>query len=195
MQNWIVVGSADNFELLRGRGFDLAVFKASRTKQAGEMRPGDRVVFYLTKVVQFGGIVEVTSQAFEDGTDIGLHSDSKEGERFPNRVHTKPLVIAEPGDYVDVRAITDLLEKTRRHGPRSSAWPSAATSTRSRRTTTTRSRACCAPTSRRVTPRWYRASARRGGGGCLSGASAAIHCGVGLTGPLVERPSVVRGRS
>ena len=118
MQNWIVVGSADNFELLRGRGFDLAVFKASRTKQAGEMRPGDRVVFYLTKVVQFGGIVEVTSQAFEDGTDIGLHSDSKEGERFPNRVHTKPLVIAEPGDYVDVRAITDLLEKTRRHGPK-----------------------------------------------------------------------------
>ena len=118
MQNWIVVGSPDNFELLRGRGFDLAAFKASRTKQAAEMRPGDRIVFYLTKVVQFGGIVEVTSQAFEDDSDIGLRSDSKEDERFPNRIHVKPHVIAAPGEEIDVREITDLLEKTRRLGPK-----------------------------------------------------------------------------
>lgn len=118
MQPWIVVGSADNFELLRGRGFDLAAFKASRTKQAGEMQPGDRIVFYLTKVVEFGGIVEATSEAFEDDADIGLRSDAKENERFPNRIRTKPHVIPEAGDYVDVREITDLLEKTRRLGPK-----------------------------------------------------------------------------
>ena len=66
MQAWIVVGSADNFELLRERDFDVAAFKASRTKQASEMQPGDRIVFYLTKVVEFGGVVEVTGEAFED---------------------------------------------------------------------------------------------------------------------------------
>ncbi|MDA1061875.1 MAG: EVE domain-containing protein [Chloroflexi bacterium] len=118
MQNWIVVGSADNFELLRERGFDLVACKASRTKQCAEMRPGDHIVFYLTKVVQFGGIVEVTSEAFADETEIGLHSEAKENERFPNRIHTRPHVIAEPGDYVEVREITDLLEKTRRLGPK-----------------------------------------------------------------------------
>ena len=83
MQAWIVVGSADNFELLRERGFDIAAFKASRTKQASAMQPGDRIVFYLTKVVEFGGVVEVTSEAFEDNSDIGLRSDAKENEAFP----------------------------------------------------------------------------------------------------------------
>ena len=72
MQAWIVVGSQDNFELLRGRNFDIAAFKTSRRKQAAAMQPGDRLVFSLTKVVEFGGVVEVTSEAFEDDSDLGL---------------------------------------------------------------------------------------------------------------------------
>ena len=118
MQAWIVVGSAENFELLRERGFDVAAFKASRRKQTSEMQPGDRIVFYLTKVVEFGGIVEATSEAFEDESDLGLRSDSKEDERFPYRIRTKPVVIPQSGDYVDVREITDLLDKTRNFGPK-----------------------------------------------------------------------------
>ena len=119
MQAWIAVGSAENFELMRERGFDLAAFKSSRRKQSAEMQPGDKLVFYLTKVVQFGGIAEITSEAFEDETDIGLRSESKgESESYPYRVETKPLVVPEPGDYVDVREITDLLDKTRNFGPR-----------------------------------------------------------------------------
>ena len=119
MQAWIAVGSAENFELMRERGFDLAAFKSSRRKQSSEMQPGDRLVFYLTKVVQFGGIAEVTSEAFEDETDIGLRSESKgESESYPYRVQTKPLVVPEQGDYVDVREITDLLDKTRNFGPK-----------------------------------------------------------------------------
>ncbi len=119
MQAWIAVGSAENFELLRERGFDLAAFKSSRRKQSSDMQPGDRLVFYLTKVVQFGGIAEITSEAFEDESDIGLRSESKgEDESFPYRVQTKPLVIPEPGDYVEVREITDLLDKTRNFGPK-----------------------------------------------------------------------------
>ena len=119
MQAWIAVGSAENFELLRERGFDIAAFKSSRRKQSSDMQPGDRLVFYLTKVVQFGGIAEITSEAFEDESDIGLRSESKgEEESFPYRVQTKPLVIPEPGDYVEVREITDLLDKTRNFGPK-----------------------------------------------------------------------------
>jgi predicted RNA-binding protein len=118
MQAWIVVGNADNFELLRKRGFDVAAFKASRGKQSSEMQPGDRLVYYLTKVVEFGGIVEVTSEAFEDDADLGLRSDSKEAERFPYRVQTKPVVVPPAGEYVDVREITDRLDKTRNFGPK-----------------------------------------------------------------------------
>ncbi|MEZ4553049.1 MAG: EVE domain-containing protein [Dehalococcoidia bacterium] len=117
MQAWIVVGSPENFELMRERGFDVCGFKSSRRRQAGEMQPGDRLVYYLTGVVQFGGIVEVTSEMFEDSSDFGLRSNSKPGEEYPYRIHTKPVVIPPPGRYVEVREITDLLEKTRALGP------------------------------------------------------------------------------
>ena len=118
MQAWIMVGSPENFELLRERGFDLCAFKSSRAKQASEMEPGDRLVCYLTGEVQFGGIVEVTGAAFEDRTDIGLRSEGKEDEAFPYRIPTRPHLVPPPGAYIDVRTITDLLEKTRRLGPK-----------------------------------------------------------------------------
>jgi predicted RNA-binding protein len=118
MQTWIVVGTPENFELLRKRKFDLCAFKSSRRKQSGEMQPGDRIVHYLTGVVQFGGIVEVTSEMFEDNTDIGLHSEGKEDEDYPFRIKTKPVVVPPKGRYVEVREITDLLEKTRALGPK-----------------------------------------------------------------------------
>lgn len=117
MQAWIVVGSADNFELMRERGFDVCGFKGSRRKQSSEMKPGDRLVYYLTGVVQFGGISEITGEMFEDTSDLGLRSMSKPGEDYPFRIHTKPVVIPEPGHYVEVREITDLLDKTRALGP------------------------------------------------------------------------------
>jgi predicted RNA-binding protein len=117
-QAWIVVGSPENFEVLRKRKFDMAAFKSSRQKQSAEMRPGDRLVHYLTGVVQFGGVVEVTGEAFEDKTNIGLASEGKEDEDFPYRIRTKPVVVAKPGEELDVREITDLLDKTRNFGPK-----------------------------------------------------------------------------
>ena len=118
MQGWINVGSPDNFEVLRARGFDVAPFKASRQKQSADMRPGDRIVYYLTKDVLFGGVVEVTGAAYEDTSDIGLRSEGKPGEDYPYRIATKPIVIAKPGNAIDVRDITDLLDKTRSFGPK-----------------------------------------------------------------------------
>ncbi len=118
MQAWINVGTADNFEVLRERGFDLSPFKSSRERQSSEMQPGDRIVYYLTKVVQFGGVVEVTGAAYEDTSDIGLESEGKPGEDYPYRIATKPVVIAKQGNGIDVREITDLLDKTRKAGPK-----------------------------------------------------------------------------
>jgi predicted RNA-binding protein len=82
------------------------------------MQPGDRIVYYLTKEVLFGGIVEVTGEMFEDTSDIGLRSEGKPGEDYPFRIDTKPVVIPDQGNYVDVREITDLLDKTRKLGPK-----------------------------------------------------------------------------
>ncbi len=118
MQAWITVGSPENYEVLRERNFDVTAFKSSRRKQSGEMQPGDRIVFYLTQQVKFGSVVEVTGEAYEDHEDIGLESEGKPGEDFPFRIATKPVVVAKPGNEVDVREITDLLDKTRNFGPK-----------------------------------------------------------------------------
>ncbi|MCA9847432.1 MAG: EVE domain-containing protein [Dehalococcoidia bacterium] len=117
-QAWITVGSPENFEVLRKRKFDVTAFKSSRQKQSSEMQPGDRIVFYLTGEVAFGGVVEVTGEAFEDHSDIGLESEGKPDEDFPYRIKTKPVVIAKQGKAIDVREITDLLDKTRKFGPK-----------------------------------------------------------------------------
>ncbi|MCB9482843.1 MAG: EVE domain-containing protein [Dehalococcoidia bacterium] len=117
-QAWITVGSPENFEVLRKRKFDVTAFKSSRQKQSSEMQPGDRIVFYLTGEVAFGGVVEVTGEAFEDHSDIGLESEGKPDEDFPYRIKTKPVVIAKQGNAIDVREITDLLDKTRKFGPK-----------------------------------------------------------------------------
>lgn len=118
MQPWIVVGSPDNFELLRERNFDLCAFKSSREKQSSEMQPGDRIVHYLTGDVRFGGIVEVTGVMFQDSADLGLRSKAKVGEEYPYRIPTRPVVILDPDAYIDVRDITDQLDKTRKLGPK-----------------------------------------------------------------------------
>ncbi|MBM3140537.1 MAG: EVE domain-containing protein [Chloroflexi bacterium] len=118
MQPWIVVGSPENFETLRKRGFDLCAFKSSRKRESAQMGPGDRLVYYLTGDVQFGGIVEVTGQAYEDHKDICLASEGKPDEDFPYRIKTRPVVVPPQGEYVDVRQITDLLDKTRKLGPK-----------------------------------------------------------------------------
>ncbi len=118
MQPWIVVSSPDNFETLRARNFDLCAFKSSREKQSGDMRPGDRIVHYLTGIVCFGGVVEVTGEAFEDPSDIGLSAKADKPDAYPYRIPTKPHLILEPDRYIDVRTITDLLDKTRKLGPK-----------------------------------------------------------------------------
>ena len=66
MTNWIVVGSPDNYEIARKRGFDMFGFKSTRRRESADMASGDRLIFYLTGVMRFGGIAEVTSKVFED---------------------------------------------------------------------------------------------------------------------------------
>lgn len=119
MQAWIVVGSPENFRVLAEDGFQLAAFKSTRRRQAEEMEPGDRLVFYIKGEVAFAGTAEVTSPVFEDHSDIGLESEGKPDEVFPFRVKTRPIVVVEnPERWVDVREITDRLDKTRELGPK-----------------------------------------------------------------------------
>jgi predicted RNA-binding protein len=115
MANWIVVGSPENFEIARGRGFDMFGFKSSRRRESADMRPGDKLIFYLTGVMKFGGIAEITSEVFEDHTPV-FKTEKKPGEDYPYRVHTRPDRVLDKGQWLDVKDYAERLEMTRRRG-------------------------------------------------------------------------------
>ncbi len=118
MTYWIVVGSPENFEIATARKFDLFGFKSTRRRESGEMRPGDKLVFYLTGVKKFGGIATVTSDAFEDHKKI-FKSEKKPGEDYPFRVQTKAHVVLREGQQLYVPDYVPQLEFTRKGATKS----------------------------------------------------------------------------
>jgi predicted RNA-binding protein len=115
MANWIVVGSPENFEIARERGFDMFGFKSSRRRESATMQPGDKLIFYLTGVMRFGGIATVKSEVYEDHTPV-FKSEKKAGEDYPFRVDTEPDRILDRDQWLDVKQYADRLEMTRRRG-------------------------------------------------------------------------------
>jgi predicted RNA-binding protein len=113
---WIVVGSEENMRIAEARGFDIFGFKSTRRTEASRIKPGDRLVFYLTKIMKFGGIAEVTSEYFEDPARVFV-SAKKPKETYPFRVRTKPVMILTPAQYLDVREIGPTLDYPKKWPP------------------------------------------------------------------------------
>ena len=90
---WMLVSSLENFRLSKEHGFTLAGMKSRHRKKAEKVRPGDKVVFYLTGVQQFGGIAEATSEYSEDHSP--LWESKKKGEDYPFRFSIKPQIILD----------------------------------------------------------------------------------------------------
>lgn len=115
MAYWIVVGSPDNYEIARARGFDMFGFKSTRRRESAEMKPGDKLIFYLTGVMKFGGIANVTSEVFEDHAPVFM-SEKKPGEDYPFRVKTSGETLLDSGQWLDVKEYATRLDLTRKRG-------------------------------------------------------------------------------
>ena len=105
---WMLVSSEDNFERSRSRGFEIAGMKSRHRKKAERVEPGDKVVFYLTKVQAFGGTAEVTSPFFD--SDEEIWESGKKQELYPFRFEVRPEVACEPGDFLAVEPIRGKLQ-------------------------------------------------------------------------------------
>ena len=115
MTYWIVVGSEENMRIAEERGFDIFGFKSTRRREVEQMEPGDKLIFYLTKIMKFGGLAEVTSGYFEDHEKV-FRSDKKPKEDYPWRVNVKPEIVLTPDQYLDVREIAPTMQYTKK-------WP------------------------------------------------------------------------
>lgn len=108
-QTWVLTGSPENFAATRERGFTVVGMKEGRRRMAEAMVPGDRIVFYLTRVAAFAGSVQLTSELFEDRTPIW---PGKPGKRdpYPWRFETRPELVLDEPEWLPAVAVKDRLE-------------------------------------------------------------------------------------
>jgi EVE domain len=108
MASWMAVTSTDNFERTRALGATMQGFKTRQRKNVMErMEPGDRIVWYLTKVQAFGGTATVASKGFEDHELIWR---SKPGEDYVWRVKLRGARLLEEDAWVPSHVVGPGLE-------------------------------------------------------------------------------------
>jgi predicted RNA-binding protein len=115
MATWILTGSPENFEATRERGFRVIGMKERRRNFAEQMEPGDRIVFYLTRVKAFAAIVRITGEMYEDRSKIWPGKPGK-ADPYPWRFETEPELVLDEPDWVPAEELAGELEHVRK-------WP------------------------------------------------------------------------
>jgi len=105
-QYWLIVGSKENYDTTKAKGFTLQGIKSRYRKKAQQMQPGDKIIYYLTGLMVIAGIATITSEYFEDETFIWPCSNPN--ETYPWRFSIKPDVIPDDdSQFLPVKAIKD----------------------------------------------------------------------------------------
>jgi hypothetical protein len=112
---WVLTGSVDNFRATREHGFRVIGAKEGRRRMAEQIAPGDRIVFYLTGIQAFGGIVRVTGEMFEDREKLWPGKPGK-ADPYPWRFETEPLLVLDEDSFVPAEDVALELEHVRK-------WP------------------------------------------------------------------------
>jgi hypothetical protein len=103
---WIIVGSPDNFAKTKELGFTVQGIKSRHRKKAERMRPGDKIIYYLTGIKSSAGIATITSESFESHDRIWSSGDpKKQAEDYPFRVNIEPDLILEADAYIPAEPI------------------------------------------------------------------------------------------
>ena len=108
-RTWILTGSPENYAVTQDLGFRLVGLKEGRRRQAQEMEPGDRIVFYLTRVGCFAASVRVTGELFEDRSPVWPGKPGKV-DAYPWRLPTEPELVLEESEWLPAQALVDELE-------------------------------------------------------------------------------------
>ena len=117
----MVASSLENFRITRDMGFKVQGMMSKQRRKAQRMEPGDKVVFYITGVQNFGAMATVTSKCFEDHEPT-WKSEGR-ADDFPWRVNVKADAILDEGKFLDAREIGPRMEYVKRWPPE--YWPHA----------------------------------------------------------------------
>jgi EVE domain-containing protein len=114
-KTWVLTGSLDNFRATREHGFGVIGAKEGRRRMAKQIAPGDRIVFYVTGVQAFGGIIRVTGGMYEDRAKLWPGKPGK-ADAYPWRFETEPELVLDEDSFVPAEDVARELEHVRK-------WP------------------------------------------------------------------------
>jgi predicted RNA-binding protein len=108
-KTWVLTGSVENLRATREHDFRVIGAKEGRRGMAEQIEPGDEIVFYVTKIQAFGGIVRVTGEMYEDRAKIWPGKPGKV-DAYPWRFETEPVLVLEEDEFVPAEELVDELE-------------------------------------------------------------------------------------
>ena len=114
-KTWILTGSPENLRATREHGFRVIGMKERRRGMAEQVEPGDQIVFYVTGLQAFGGIIRVTGEMYEDRTKVWPGKPGNP-DPYPWRFETEPVVVLDEEQFVPAVEIVADLEHARK-------WP------------------------------------------------------------------------
>jgi predicted RNA-binding protein len=115
-KTWVLTGSLENFRATREHGFRVIGAKEGRRRMAEQIEPGDLIVFYVTGVQAFGGIVRVRGEMYEDRTPLWPGKPRKP-DPYPWRFETEPVATLEEGRFLPAEDLAGELEHVRKWPP------------------------------------------------------------------------------
>ena len=115
-KTWVLTGSLANFRTTREHGFSVIGAKEGRRRMAERIEPGDRIVFYVTGLQAFGGLVRVTGEMYEDRSKIWPGKPGM-ADAYPWRFETEPEAVLEEDEFVPAADLAGELEHVRKWPP------------------------------------------------------------------------------
>lgn len=112
--------SPETYEAFSKSDRSISGFRISQKIAASRIKPGDKFVCYMTKLGRWVGILEITSNAFQDDTPIFYEED----DPFVIRFKVKPIVWLEKEKSIPIREdeVWTSLSFTKEHDKSSSTW-------------------------------------------------------------------------
>ena len=114
-QCWMIVSSPENLRKTREHGFSIQGVKSRHRRRAESIRPGDRILFYVTGRMAFAATVTVTSNVYEDHSPVWR--SARRDEDYPWRVHIRPDLVPDEADWVPAKALAYRLDYVRKWPP------------------------------------------------------------------------------
>ncbi|EFH86779.1 EVE domain-containing protein [Ktedonobacter racemifer] len=100
---WLDLFTEVTWQEFLNAGGETSGFRESRWRTVQQIKPGDYLICYLTRVSRLVGILEVVSEAFKDNTPIW------EKDVFPCRLKVKPVIHLTPETGVPITHLRDQL--------------------------------------------------------------------------------------